>query len=61
MADAKRQGNTTARRAADILITRGFGFVVPSAKQKKNLAIAFVKRDMIVYGKAFEFLCQPLL
>jgi len=54
MADAKRQGNTTASRAADILITRGLGFVIPTAKQKKNLVIAFVKRDMIVYGKTFD-------
>jgi hypothetical protein len=30
------------------------GYVVPTGKQKKNLAVAFVKRDMIVYGKAFD-------
>jgi hypothetical protein len=54
MADAKETGNTTARRAAEILTAKGLGFVVPTAKQKKNLVVAFAKRDMIVYGKAFD-------
>jgi len=54
MADAKKTGNTTAHQAAEILVTKGLGFVIPTAKQKKNLVIAFAKRDMIVYGKAFD-------
>jgi len=54
MADAKATGNTTARRAAEILTAKGLGFIVPTAKQKKNLGVAFAKRDMIVYGKAFD-------
>jgi len=54
MADAKKTGNTTAQRAAEILATKGLGFVIPTAKQKKHLVIAFAKRDMIVYGKAFD-------
>jgi hypothetical protein len=54
MADAKETGNTTARRAAEILVAKGLGFVIPTAKQKKHLVIAFAKRDMIVYGKAFD-------
>ena len=54
MADAKKTGNTTARRAAEILAAKGLGFVIPTAKQKKNLVIAFAKREMIVYGKAFD-------
>jgi len=54
IADAPTRRNTTARRAAEILVRKGLGYVVPTGKQKKNLAVAFVKRDMIVYGKAFD-------
>jgi hypothetical protein len=54
MAVVKPSGNTTARRAAEILAGKGLGFAVPTAKQKKNLVVAFAKRDMIVYGKAFD-------
>ncbi len=54
MADARPTGNTTARRAAQVLIEKDLGFAVPTPKQKKNLVVAFAKRDMIVYGKAFD-------
>jgi hypothetical protein len=54
MAVAKKTGNTTARRAAEILAAKGLGFVIPTVKQKRNLVVAFAKRDMIVYGKAFD-------
>lgn len=54
VADAPTTRNTTARRAAEILVQKDLGYVIPTGKQKKNLAIAFVKRDMIVYGKAFD-------
>ncbi len=54
MADAPIRHNTTARRAAEILVRKDLGYVIPTGKQKKNLAVAFVKRDMIVYGKAFD-------
>jgi hypothetical protein len=54
MAPAKPTGNITARRAAEILVGKGLGFAIPTAKQKKNLVVAFAKRDMIVYGKAFD-------
>jgi len=53
-ADAPTTSNTTARRAAEILVQKDLGYVIPTGKQKKNLAVAFVKRDMIVYGKAFD-------
>lgn len=56
MAKAKNSGNTTAQRAGNILVAKGMGFVVPTGKQKKNLVIAFVKRGMIVYGKAFDII-----
>ncbi len=52
--DPKPSSNTTARRAAEILTGKGLGFVIPTPKQKKNLVVAFAKRDMILYGKAFD-------
>ena len=38
------------------------GFFVPTPKQKKNLVVAFAKRDMVVYGKAFDIvrLSEPV-
>jgi hypothetical protein len=54
MVGARQTGNATARRAAEILVSKGLGFTIPTAKQKKNLVVAFAKRDMIVYGKAFD-------
>ena len=50
----KKSGNTTANLAAQILIQKQIGFVLPTAKQKRHLVVAFAKRDMIVYGKAFD-------
>lgn len=47
-------GSATAGKAALLLVGRGLGYVIPTAKQKKNLVVAFAKRDMIVYGKAFD-------
>ncbi|MBI5760157.1 MAG: hypothetical protein HZA46_16695 [Planctomycetales bacterium] len=52
----KKSGNTTANLAAQILIRKQLGFVLPTAKQKRHLVVAFAKRDMIVYGKAFDIL-----
>jgi hypothetical protein len=52
----KRVGNATARRAIEILIEKEQGFILPTAAQKKNLIIAFVKRDMIVYGRGFDMI-----
>lgn len=54
VAGANATRNSTARRAADVLVGKDLGFVIPTAKQKKNLVVAFAKRDMIVYGKAFD-------
>ena len=53
-ADAKTTRNTTARRAADILVAKGLGYAIPTPKQKRNLVVAFAKRNMILYGKAFD-------
>ena len=54
LAGTRPTGNATARRAAEVLIEKGLGFAIPTTKQKKNLVVAFAKRDMIVYGKAFD-------
>ena len=51
---AKTSGHATAHKAAEILVGKSLGFAIPSPKQKKNLVVAFAKRDMIVYGKAFD-------
>jgi hypothetical protein len=48
--------NATARWAAEILVQKNLGYVIPTAKQKKNLAVAFVNRGMIVYGRAFDII-----
>jgi hypothetical protein len=52
----KKSGSTTAREAAQILVAKNIGHIIPTARQKKNLVVAFAKRDMIVYGKAFDVL-----
>lgn len=49
-------GSATAGKAAQLLVSKNLGYLVPTAKQKKNLVVAFAKRDMIVYGKAFDVL-----
>lgn len=47
-------GSATAGKAALLLASKGLGYLVPTAKQKKNLVVAFAKSDKIVYGKAFD-------
>ena len=47
-------GSATAGKAALLLVSQGLGYLIPTAKQKKNLVVAFAKRDRIVYGKAFD-------
>jgi hypothetical protein len=32
------------------------GFVIPTRKQKQNLLVAFAKRNMVIYGNAFDAL-----
>lgn len=49
-------GSATAGKAAQLLVSKNLGYLVPTAKQKKNLVVAFAKRGMIVYGKAFDVL-----
>ncbi len=47
-------GNTTAKKAASLLVAKDEGFRVPTGKQKQNLLVAFAKKGMVVYGKAFD-------
>ena len=52
LAEASR--NQTAKRAAQILLQSGTGFVIPTAKQKRLLLVEFAKKNLVVYGKAFD-------
>lgn len=47
-------GNQTANLAIDILLEKNVGFKVLTPKEKINLAIAFVKKNMVIYGKAYD-------
>lgn len=49
-------GSATAGKAALLLVSKKLGYLIPTANQKKNLVVAFAKKDMIVYGKAFDVL-----
>lgn len=46
--------NATANKAASILVSKQIGFIVPTAKERLNLLVAFAKKNMVVYGKAFD-------
>lgn len=48
--------NQTAKKAAQILLQHGAGYLVPTAKQKRLLLIEFARRNLVVYGKAFDVL-----
>lgn len=54
MPDESTSGQNTARKAAAILVSKNIGFRIPTALQKQNLLVAFAKRGMVVYGKAFD-------
>lgn len=49
-----QSGQKTAKKAAAILVEKKAGFIVPTAKQRQNLLVAFAKRGKVVYGKAFD-------
>src|SRR5213593_377438 len=49
-----QSGQTTAKKAAALLVGKGQGFLVPSARQRQNLLTAFAKKGKVVYGKAFD-------
>ncbi len=52
IAEASR--NQTAKAAIQILYISGAGYSVPTAKQKRLLLVEFAKRNLVVYGKAFD-------
>ena len=49
-----QSGQTTAKKAAAILVAKNQGFVIPTASQRQNLLVAYAKRGKVVYGKAFD-------
>jgi hypothetical protein len=57
-----QSGQKTAKAAAAILVAKKSGFIIPNAKQRQNLLVAFAKRGKVVYGKAFDVvkLASPL-
>jgi hypothetical protein len=51
-----QSGQATAKKAAAILVSKNAGFIVPTAKQRQNVLVAFAKVGKVVYGKAFDVL-----
>ena len=50
--EESRQG--TAAKAARLLAKTNPSIRIPSAKEKRNLLIAFAERNLVIYGKAFD-------
>jgi hypothetical protein len=48
--------NKTAKKAARILVASNSGFVLPNASQKLLLLVELAKRNVVIYGKAFDIL-----
>jgi len=44
----------TANKAVEILVSKNVGFQEPSASERRNLAVAFAKKNMVLYGRAFD-------
>ena len=51
-------GNTrdTARKAAQILEKSNQGFIVPTIQQRQWLLVAFARKGLTLYGKAFDII-----
>jgi len=47
-------GQKTAKKAAAILVSKDLGFIIPTARQKLNLLVAFAKKGKVIYGRAFD-------
>ena len=47
-------GNQTANLAIEILLKKNVGFRVLTPEEKINLAVVFVKKNMVIYGKAYD-------
>lgn len=50
--EERKNSQQTAKKAVELLRTRGF--IAPSPAQKRNLLVAFAKKNRVVYGKAFD-------
>ena len=49
-------GNQTANKAIEILLKKKVGFKILTPKEKSNLAMTFVKKNMVIYGKAYDII-----
>lgn len=49
-----QSGHKTAKAAAAMLVAKKDGFIIPTARQRQNLLVAFAKKGKVVYGKAFD-------
>jgi hypothetical protein len=47
-------GQATAKKAQEILIAKDKRYIIPSGRQRQNLLVAFAKKGMVVYGRAFD-------
>lgn len=45
---------STAKIAAEYLVSLGQGFIVPTATQRKLMLVAFAEKGFTLYGKAFD-------
>lgn len=61
-AEQFQTGQKTARKAAAILVSKNVGFLIPTAREKLNLLVAFAKKGKVVYGRAFDIvkLAEPV-
>ena len=46
----------TAIKALKILKNKKIGFRVLNSTEKKNLALAFARKNMVIYGKAYDII-----
>lgn len=56
---AEPSRNQTAKKAAQILLRSDCGYRVPSAEQKRLLLVEFAKKNLVLYGKAFDVVRLP--
>ena len=50
----RNHGSSTARIAAGLLTKSGNGFIVATLAQKKRINIAFARKGLVVYGRAYD-------
>lgn len=58
--ESARSNQRTAKRAAQILVEDRAGFVVPTARQRVAILMAFARDEQVVYGKAFDIVRKPI-